>query len=90
MEYKYIVVENKYDNGIASRKSFGIAYVEIYDNITIVITSISDITSDRIAIEKFARLCNELQLSIIHLQDVIEDFLIENQKFPIDNSAGNF
>lgn len=75
MEHKYIMVENKYYDG-TSKISFGIAYAEIYDNETTVIKTISDITCDKQAIEKLIHLCNDLDLSIIHIEDVVEDFLI--------------
>ena len=74
MEHKYIAVENKYDG--TSRLSFGIAYAEIYDNVTTVIKTIPNITCDKKVIERLVHLCNELGLSIIHLEDVVEDFLI--------------
>ena len=76
VEHKYIVVENKYE-GIVSRNSFGIAYVEFDENTTIVIETISDITSNKKSIENFVKLCNELQLSAVQLQDVVEDFMLE-------------
>ena len=76
MEHKYIVVENNYQ-GIVSSISYGIAYVECNENATIVIETISDITSDKESIEKLVNLCNELQLSVIQLQDVVEDYLLQ-------------
>lgn len=36
---------------------------------------VHDITCDRAALEELVRLCNELSLSLCHLDDVIEDLL---------------
>lgn len=36
---------------------------------------VHDITCDRSALEALAALCNQLALSVCHLDDVIEDFL---------------
>ncbi len=40
------------------------------------ITSVRDVTCDRPALERLAETCNRLQLSPIHLHEVVEDFLI--------------
>ncbi len=40
-----------------------------------VISSIADIFCDKIKAERFINLCNSRQLSVIHLNDVINDML---------------
>lgn len=40
-----------------------------------IVASVHDITSDRQALIKLVSLCNSLELSTIHLMDVVEDFL---------------
>ena len=37
---------------------------------------ISDAFSDRALAERFIDLCNELQPTLIHMQELIEDFLV--------------
>lgn len=38
---------------------------------------IRDITTDKQKLETFIRICNQLDLSLIHFNEVIEDFLVE-------------
>ena len=75
MKYKYVVVQNTYFNGDATRTSFGIAIVEEYDGITTVLESMSDISMEKKAIEELVKYCNEQKLELMHFQDVIMDFL---------------
>ena len=75
MEHKYIVVQSMYKNGDITRIGFGIAAVEEYDGVTTILESISDISSDIEPIERLVKVCNDLQLAPIHLQDVVTDFL---------------
>ena len=75
MEYKYIVVEITYKNGDSTRIGFGIAALEDYDGVTTILESISDISTDIEPIERLVEVCNNLQLELIHLQDVVSDFL---------------
>ena len=76
MEHKYIVVQSTYKNGDITRIGFGIAAVEEYDGVTTVLESISDLSSDIKPIERLVKVCNNLQLDPIHLQDVVTDFLV--------------
>ena len=69
------MVQSTYKNGNATRIGFGIATVEEYDGITIILESISDISTDIEPIERLVKVCNNLQLDPIHLQDVVTDFL---------------
>ena len=39
------------------------------------VLSISDISTDKEKVERLAKLCNDNQLSICHIYDVIEDIL---------------
>lgn len=41
--------------------------------------SFSDISTDKSKIERLVMLCNEQKISPIHLDDVIEDFLVDFQ-----------
>ena len=42
-----------------------------------LVDSIHDITSDKKKLEKLVADCNRLQLSSVHIGDVVEDFLEE-------------
>lgn len=73
----YGVTEEVYSLGGNSRKTYGIA---VYSNSEIdgtatVLTSVNDITSDRVKLEELVQICNRAELSLIHLKDVINDFL---------------
>lgn len=40
-------------------------------------STFEDLTTDPIAIETLINLCNKLKLSPLHLEDVVEDFLVD-------------
>lgn len=73
----YGVTEEVYSLSGNSRRSYGIA---VYSNSEIdgtatVLTSVNDISSDREKLEELVEICNRAELSLIHLNDVINDFL---------------
>lgn len=49
--------------------------IAVTDAEGLLVRTVHDITPDREALEALAALCNELELSLCHLDDVIEDFL---------------
>lgn len=65
---KYSIVEN------SDSFTFGIA---AYDTSSPknVIAHINDITCDKPSLEQLIDLCNRENLSLIHLNDIIDDFL---------------
>lgn len=69
---KYIVVQGVYLIDGESHTGYGIAYT---GNSTL---SFEDLTRNPTTIAELVRLCNELDLSPIHLRDVVEDFLIQS------------
>ena len=73
----YGVTEEIYSLGRSSRTSYGIAaYADsTEEGTTTVVASIHDITTDKQALAGFVALCNRLELSTVHLLDVVEDFL---------------
>ena len=73
---KYIVVQNTYINGDATRVGSGIAAVEEYDGVTAVMRSFPDISSDLESVKHLTELCNLHRLEQIHLKDVVDDFLV--------------
>lgn len=77
MNVTYGVTEEIYSLGISSRTSYGIAaYADSEENgIATIVASVHDVTTDKQALDELASLCNRLELSTIHLLDVVEDFL---------------
>lgn len=64
-----------FETGI--QRSYGIvAYADTRETGTAtVVASVRDITYDRQALSEFVDLCNSLELSVLHLNDAVEDFL---------------
>ena len=75
MTITYGPAEEKYSIGNKTRTSYGIvAYADADNNDTVtIIASIHDITSDKSKLIKLIELCNSENLSLIHLEDIIED-----------------
>ena len=71
-----MVTEEVYALGPARRVSYGIAaYADSdADGTASILSSVRDISSDRASVEELAGLCNRLELDVIHLADVVEDF----------------
>ena len=74
MNYKYVLTKTTYYHGTHTRTSYGIDAISTEDNIT-VLCSVEDITDEQDALAKLVELCNTEQLSIEHLQNVVDDFL---------------
>ena len=75
----YGLIEEKYNCDGESRVSYGIAAYfdrETHGTATVV-KSIHDITCDKERLSQLIKNCNDLNLSPIHLLDVIEDFLAQ-------------
>ncbi len=77
MKVRYGVVKEIYSLNSKKRVSYGIAaYASSNDTETAcIVKSVHDITSDLVSLRALTELCNRLELSPIHLNDVIEDFL---------------
>ena len=69
---KYIIIQGRYLIEGEAHTGYGIAYT---GNSTL---SFEDLTGNPTTIAELVRLCNELDLSPIHLKDVVEDFLIQS------------
>lgn len=72
---KYIVVKNEYIDGENTRVSYGIAAIENCDGVISVLMSVSDISSDFCTVENLVNVCNAKELDLIHIEDIINDFL---------------
>lgn len=79
MKIIYGISEEKYTLNGLTRTSYGVvAYADAdKDGTAVIVASVRDITLDRSKLSKLVELCNKLQLSPIHLPDVIEDFVAE-------------
>ena len=77
MNITYRIIKQELYIGTDTRISYGIAaYNNADESDTVsVIASVSDITSNIQMLSELVILCNKLQLSPLHLYDVIEDFL---------------
>lgn len=77
MNVTYGVTEEIYSVGHSFRTSYGIAaYADFAeDGTATIVSSVHDITADKQTITKFVALCNRSNLSTIHLNDVVDDFL---------------
>ena len=78
MNITYGVAKEIYSLGTDLRTSYGIAaYAEsVEDGTATIVVSVHDITTDKQALDELVSLCNRLELSTVHLMDVVEDFLV--------------
>ena len=77
MNMTYGITEETYSLGNSTRVSYGVvAYANAdEDGTAAIVASVHDITADKLALTKLVSLCNRLELSLIHLNDAMEDFL---------------
>ena len=75
----YAIYKEKYAFGNETRTSYGIvAYSNAnQDGSKTIVASVRDITSDKTSLTKLVDDCNRLELSTVHLNDVVEDFLLK-------------
>ena len=75
----YGITEERYTLGGVCRLSYGVAAYSHpqTDGTATVVTAIRDITGDKEKLSKFVQICNQLELSVEHLHDAVEDFLAE-------------
>ena len=73
----YGTIKEVYSINGDSRISYRIvAYVDAdVDGTATIIASIRDVTPNREKIDNLVELCNRLELSVVHLEDVVEDIL---------------
>ena len=75
----YGITEEIYALGENRRVSYGIAaYADAeVDSTATILTIVNDITGDRSKLIQLVEMCNRLELSPVHLIDVVENFLAE-------------
>ncbi len=72
----YGLVDETYSYHGHTYISYGIvAYVVEEPAFPTVVASVHNITSDREGLSRLVSLCNQQELSLAHLDDVIDDFL---------------
>ena len=73
----YGISKEIYSLGGNIRESYGIvAYANTeLDGTATIIASVKDITSDKKRLQNLVDKCNELNLSLAHFNDIVEDFL---------------
>ena len=73
----YGVVEERYAMGTKIRISYGISAFDTdeKDDMSTIVASVHDITDDRESLTGLVKRCNMLKLSLVHLNEVVEDFL---------------
>ncbi len=73
----YELIKESYPSDTGYSVSYGIlAYESSPENgTTTIIATVHNITSDGSALSDLVTICNRLNLSPIHLHDVVEDFL---------------
>lgn len=72
-QYEYSVVESECEMDGYSYKGYG---MRVQNAKTKKADTYFDVTTNREDMERLVSLCNELQLDAIHIEDVIEDFLV--------------
>lgn len=79
MTITYAIIEEIHSIGCDRRITYGIAAYSSAeaDGTATVIASVHDITNDKEKLSKLVDTCNRLELSVIHLYDVVEDFLVD-------------
>ena len=77
MTITYGIIEETYSLNRSARTSYGIAvYADAtQDGTATNVAAVHDITSDRERLEGLVAACNREGLSLVHLYDVVEDFL---------------
>ena len=77
MNILYVITEETYSSEASIRISYGIAVYAVGKDgsTTAMIDAIHDITSHKKALIELVALCNRLELSVLHLHEVVDDFL---------------
>lgn len=76
MNITYEITEEAYSLGASTHVSYGIAaYACSEDGDTTMIDAIPNITADKQSLLALVALCNRLELSVLHLREVIDDYL---------------
>ena len=72
MDCQYVLIRGNYKDDVGSHTGYGIAAIcdgSVTDSVAL------DLSCNENEVAELVRRCNELKLSLVHFQDVIEDFL---------------
>lgn len=72
---QYVVMENRIQNSAQEKIFYGIAVGVMEDGIFTQLDGVTGITTDKESLGALTRLCNDFNLSPIHLREIIEDYL---------------
>lgn len=72
MDCRYIPVCGAYSDDNGSHTGYGIVAVKDGSD---VISAALDLPCNKTEVAELVKECNELELSLVHFQDVVEDFL---------------
>lgn len=77
MNITYGLTEELYTLGTDIRIAYGIAaYSDANeDGIATIVASVHDVAADKQSLADLVLWCNRLKLSLIHFNDIVEDFL---------------
>ena len=71
----YVVVHESFLDDVNARTTYGIAAVKEYDGCAVVMERISDVCWRYLPVEELVKYCNRVGLDLVHLHDVVDDFL---------------
>lgn len=74
---QYILIESSFLTNGVRHTTYGIAYADSSDGTPVILEAIPDLSTNKERVRQLVKLCTKLQLSPIHLRDVIDDFLAE-------------
>ena len=77
MAYRYLTIRTDFMDDGTIYTAYGIAAVENCGGSPAVIRSFTDLCPDNTPVEQLVWYCNKLQLDVIHLPEVAEDFLAD-------------
>lgn len=72
MDCKYVLIRDTYSDDAGIHVGYGIAAV---DHKLVRCSAATDLSTDESKVAELVRKCNELELSLEHFKDVVEDFL---------------
>lgn len=72
MDCKYILIRDTYSDDNGNHIGYGIVAV---DSESKIVSAARDLSCNKDEVARLVEMCNGLELSPVHFQDVVEDFL---------------
>ncbi|MBQ7346483.1 MAG: hypothetical protein IJW55_00845 [Clostridia bacterium] len=76
MKTSYATVRSEYAQNGSTYVTYGIALTEEENGFITILETIPNLCANQVKVQQLADLCNTLELSPIHLHEVIQDFLV--------------